>query len=51
MWLTFALLSVLGLAVYKTTIKFISTGISPILNYDRNKFFLFFIMVICVHFP
>ena len=41
MWIVFGLLSVLGLAVYKTAIKFISTGFSPILLMTITSFFYF----------
>ncbi|MDH3324604.1 MAG: DMT family transporter [Candidatus Peregrinibacteria bacterium] len=50
-WLLFAILSVIGLAVYKTAIKFISTGVSPILLMAITSFFyfLFWFLALMIH--
>ena len=50
MWIVFGLLSVLGLAVYKTAIKFISTGFSPILLMTITSFFYFLFWAITLLF-
>lgn len=45
-WLIYALLSVVSLAIYKTTIKFISLDVSSILIMTVTSFFYFLLWVI-----